>query len=97
MWLIYKISILLGELQKCRVIFGCDNKQHHLPDSSHFFSLLGNLLTRTLGRRLKPNKQFHAFLSIVWDCLSAFQCFHGDPCNCKLVLMVTMFGTVCVL
>lgn len=96
MWLTF--PFYWGELQKCHVIFGRDNKQHHLPDSSHFlFSLIGNLLTRTLGRRLKPNKQVHAFLSIVWDCLSAFQCFHGDPCNYKLVLMVTMFCTVCVL
>lgn len=96
MWLSF--PFYWGELQKCHVIFGCDNKQHHLPDSSHiFFPLIGNSLTRTLGRHLKPNKQVRAFLSIVWDCLSAFQCFHGDPCNCKLVLMVTMFCTVCVL
>lgn len=47
MWLTF--PFYWGELQKCQVIFSCDNKQRYLPDSSHlFFSLLGNLLTRTL-------------------------------------------------
>lgn len=49
MWLSF--PFYWGELQKRHVIFGCDNKQHHLPDSSHIFFSPYRELANTNARK----------------------------------------------